>query len=61
MPAVARHHQGKHGMELLLQAVGAFAVGFVDDEDVGNFHQARFHVLDVVTEAGTRITMTPIG
>ena len=52
MPAVARHHQREHGVELLFEAVGAFAIGFVEDEDVADFHQAGFHVLNVVAEAG---------
>ncbi len=39
-------------MELLFEAVGTFAIGFVEDEDVADFHQAGFHILNVVTEAG---------
>ena len=32
--------------------VGALAVGLVDDEDVGDLHQARLDRLDVVPHAG---------
>ena len=35
-------------------ALGALAVAFVDDEDVGDFEQARFHRLDVVPKAWRR-------
>jgi hypothetical protein len=52
MPAVSGHYQRKHGLELLFEAVGAFAIGFVEDEDVGDFHQAGFHVLNIVAQAG---------
>src|ERR1700676_2372453 len=52
MPAVAGHHERKHGMELLFQSVGALAIGLIQNEDVADFHQAGFHVLDVVAKAG---------
>ena len=61
MPAIARHHQREHGVELLFQAVGAFAVGFVQHENVADFHQAGFHVLDVVAKAGDQNDEHAIG
>ena len=61
MPAVSRHDERKHGVELLFEAVGAFAVGFVEDEDVRDFHEARFHGLNVVTEAGNENDDDTIG
>ena len=50
MPAVARHHQGEHGHQLLLQAVRAFAIRFVQYKNVANLHEPGLHVLDVVAE-----------
>src|SRR5580765_634778 len=38
-------------MELLFEAVGAFTIGFVEDEDVADLHQAGLHVLNIVAEA----------
>src|SRR6267154_1296356 len=61
MPAVSRHDERKHGVERLLEAVSAFAVGFVEDEDVRDFHQARFHGLNVITEAGNENNDDAIG
>lgn len=40
------------GADLLLDAVGALAVGFVDDKDIGDFHHACFQALHVVAHAG---------
>src|SRR5882724_4595778 len=51
MPAVARHHQRQHGVQLLFQAVGAFAIGFVQHKNIADLHQAGLHVLNVVAEA----------
>src|SRR5260221_2961363 len=51
MPAVARHHQRKHGMKLFFQAVGALAIGFVQHKNIANLHQAGLHVLNVGAEA----------
>jgi hypothetical protein len=44
--------EGLEAADFLLDAVGAFAVGLVDDEDVGDFHDAGFEALDVVAHAG---------
>src|SRR5258708_21800347 len=52
MPAVSRHYQRKHSVNLLFDAIGALAIRFVEDEDVSDFHQAGFHVLNVIAEAG---------
>ena len=38
--------------DFLLDAVGSFAVGFIHDEDVGDFHDAGFEALDIVAHAG---------
>src|SRR5882672_5168483 len=51
VPAITRHDKGKHGMELLFQAVRSFAVSFIEHKDVRDFHKAGFHALNVVTEA----------
>ena len=51
----------QHGLELLLEAIGAFAFGFVEDENVGDFHQAGLHVLHVVAEAGNETHERAIG
>jgi len=40
--------------DLLLDAVGALAVGLVDDEDVGDLHHTGFEALHVVAHAGER-------
>src|SRR5579883_535583 len=61
MPAVARHHERKHGVELLLETVGAFAVGFVEHKNVADFHQTGFHVLDVVPETGNQHHQYAVG
>ena len=44
--------QRLQAVDFLLDAVGAVAVGFVDDEDVGDFHHAGFEALHVVAHAG---------
>src|SRR5438477_1129477 len=51
MPAVSGHDERKHGLNLLFETVGPFPIGFVKDEDVRDFHQAGFHVLNIVAEA----------
>jgi hypothetical protein len=38
--------------DFLLDAVGSFAVGFIHDEDVGDFHDAGLEALDIVPHAG---------
>ena len=38
-------------VKLLLQAVGAFAFGFVQHENIRDFHQAGLHTLHVVAQA----------
>src|SRR5260370_33065348 len=50
MPAVSGHYQQKHGVDLLFEAVGAFTIGFVEDEDVGGFPQAGSHVWNVIAQ-----------
>src|SRR5436309_3355340 len=50
MPAVPRHHQRQHSHQLLLQAVRAFTIGFVQNKNVANLHETGLHVLDVITE-----------
>ena len=52
MPAVSGHYQRKHSVNLLFEAIGALAIRFVEDEDVSDFHQAGFHILNVVAETG---------
>ena len=37
-------------LPLLYLLLGAFAVALVDDEDVGDLEQPRFHRLDIVAE-----------
>ena len=49
MIAVAK---AEHGLQFLLDTVGAGLVGFVDGEDVGDFHDAGFDGLHVVTHTG---------
>lgn len=44
--------EGLEGADFLFDTVGAFAVGFIDDEDVGDLHDAGFEALDVVAHAG---------
>src|SRR5579859_3641741 len=61
MPAVSRHDERKHGVKLLLETVGALPVGFVENEDVGDFHEAGFHGLDVVAETGNEDDDDTIG
>src|SRR5215471_20047878 len=48
-------------MELFFEAVGAFAVGFVEDENVADFHQAGFHVLDIIAKTGDENDEDTIG
>ena len=52
MPAVSGHDKREHGVELFFEAVGPFAIGFVEDKNVADLHEASFHVLDVISEAG---------
>ena len=61
MPAIAGHDEREHGVKLLFEAISAFAIGFVEDENIANFHQAGFHVLDVVAEAGDEDDENAIG
>ena len=44
----------EHVHEVALGAIGALAVGLVDDEHVGDLEQARLDRLDVVAQAGDR-------
>ncbi len=48
-------------MELLLQAIGSFAIGFVQDEDVADLHQSGFHVLNIVAKAWNKNDEDAIG
>src|SRR5712692_9380467 len=50
-PAPALGHDLQHGVELLLEPFGAFAVGLVDHENIADLHQSRLHVLHVIAEA----------
>ena len=52
MPAIARHHQREHGVQLLFEAVAPSRSDLFRHENVADFHQAGFHVLDVVAQAG---------
>src|SRR6266853_2269162 len=52
MPAVSGHYQRKHSVNWLFEAIGALAIRFVENEDVSDFHQAGFHILNVVAETG---------
>ena len=52
MPAIALRRERLHGQQLLLEAVGAFAIGFIQHKNIGDFHQAGFDVLDFIAEAG---------
>ncbi len=52
MPAEAIGRQLEHRLQLLLNAVGAFAFGFIQHKNVADFHQAGLHVLHVVAQAG---------
>jgi len=47
--------------DFLLDAVSAFAVGFVDDKNVGDFHDAGFEALHVVTHAGNEDDESDVG
>src|SRR5262249_40216603 len=38
MPAIARHHQREHRVQLLLEAIGAFTIRFVEHENVADLH-----------------------
>ena len=40
---------------------GAFSVGFVEHKDVRDFHEAGFHVLDVVAETRNQNNENTIG
>jgi len=53
--------QRLEGADFLLDPVRAFAVGFVDDEDVGDLHDARLEALHVVTHAGNEHDEGDIG
>ena len=43
--------QIEHVHEVALGAIGALAIGLVDDEHVGDLEQARLDRLDVIAEA----------
>ena len=51
-PAVLACGQGLQCADFTLDALGALAVALVDDEDVGDFHNAGFDGLDIVAHAG---------
>ena len=40
------------GSDFGFEAIGAVAFGFVQNENVGHFHQACFHALHVVAQTG---------
>src|SRR5215469_8086107 len=61
MPPVAGHDQGEHGVKLLFEAARSFAVAFVENKNVSDLHQAGFHVLNVVAEAGNQHDDDAIG
>src|SRR5262249_12229845 len=61
MPSLSRRHQRQHGVKLLFQALGTFTVGFVEHEDVADFHEAGFHVLNVVAQTGNQDNQNAIG
>ncbi len=44
-------HQAEHALNLMLHLRGARLVGFVDREDVRDFHDARFDGLHIVAHA----------
>ena len=50
VPSVARHHQRQHGQQLLLQPVGAFTIGFVQDKNVADLHEPGLHALNVIAK-----------
>src|ERR1700692_3344806 len=50
-PAVAAGCQRLHGPNLALDALSAFAVALVDDEDVGDFHDSRLYRLHIIAHA----------
>ncbi len=52
LPAVAFRSEFEHRFELRFQVVHAFAIGFIQYENVSDLHQAGLHVLDIVTHAG---------
>ncbi len=47
--------------DFALQLIDAGAVGFIDDEDVGDFHDAGFDGLDVVAHAGNEHDYRHVG
>src|SRR5712692_5831128 len=51
LPTPALGHEVQHGVELLLESFGAFAVGLVDHENIADLHESRLHVLHVIAEA----------
>ena len=53
-PVVAAHGQRLHGPNLALHTFGAVAVRLVDDEDVGDLHDAGLDRLHVVAHAGNK-------
>ncbi len=55
-PAIEWLGEAEHGLEFALHAFRAGLVGFIDDEDVGDFHDAGFDGLHIVAHAGTRTT-----
>ena len=53
--------EGLQASDFMLDAVGSFTVGFVHDEDVGDFHEAGLEALDVVTHAGDEDDESDVG
>src|SRR5690242_2880813 len=51
-PIVAPDSERLHGSNLAFYAIGSFAIAFVNDEDVGNLHDAGLDRLHIVSHSG---------